>query len=347
MEFDGQTLSPTFRIIMGIPGESRAVEIASRNGLPPDLVNRARSYLDEERSDVSALIAGLKEKHRELDAAAEAGEREKRRLLEERRRSDLKELKLRQKELQLRSDGAGSLRNLLGESRKTLENLVREVREGELTREKTLRVKEFLSDLEASVRAEDAALERESAALAHHQNLMMEELRRAERSSPELCSAGTAIFEPGAQVLAGESRRRGRILRQDKKSSGVSPASWIVEIGSLKMSFSENDLVPLAPGSERPSPGASWSAELAPSSPARFELKLLGMRLDEALEALNKQIDAAILSGLGEFSVIHGKGDGILSKGVHGFLKNDTRVADYFFSRPELGGFGRTEVVLK
>jgi DNA mismatch repair protein MutS2 len=78
-----------------------------------------------------------------------------------------------------------------------------------------------------------------------------------------------------------------------------------------------------------------------------MELNLLGMRLGEALEALKRQIDASVLQGLREFAVVHGMGDGILSKGVHDFLKNDTRVSDYYFSRPESGGFGRTEVALK
>jgi DNA mismatch repair protein MutS2 len=76
VEFDGRTLSPTYRILMGIPGESRAVDIAARNGLPPAIVATARSYLDEERSDVSAMIRGLREKHRELEAAAEKGRAE-------------------------------------------------------------------------------------------------------------------------------------------------------------------------------------------------------------------------------------------------------------------------------
>jgi DNA mismatch repair protein MutS2 len=71
------------------------------------------------------------------------------------------------------------------------------------------------------------------------------------------------------------------------------------------------------------------------------------MRLEEALEVLRRQIDAAALSGLHEFSVVHGKGDGILQRGVHEFLKQQGLVADYYFSRPEMGGFGRTEVVLK
>ncbi|MDR1803648.1 MAG: endonuclease MutS2 [Treponema sp.] len=340
MEFDSRTLSPTFRIVMGIPGESRAVDIAARNGFPAALVSAARSYLDEERSDVSALIAGLKEKHRELDAAAEAGRVEERRLIEERRQADLKELRLRQKELQLRSGEAGSLRALLGESRKTLENLVREVKEGELSREKTLKVKEFLSGLEERVLAEDAELERERLALA-------EERGRVEEGAAAASAKETA-FAPGMEVLAGESRAMGRILRPDRKHA---PASWIVEVGSLKMSFSEKDLVPVAARDLHPAKVAakntSWAAELAPSSPIGIELSLLGMRLPDALDALTRQIDAAVLGGLREFAVVHGKGDGILSKGVHDYLKKDPRVADYYFSRPEAGGFGRTDVVLK
>jgi DNA mismatch repair protein MutS2 len=78
-----------------------------------------------------------------------------------------------------------------------------------------------------------------------------------------------------------------------------------------------------------------------------MEINLRGMRLDEALEALRQQVDAAVLSGLHEFSVVHGKGDGILQKGVHDYLRREKSVADYYFSRPEMGGFGRTEVILQ
>ena len=80
---------------------------------------------------------------------------------------------------------------------------------------------------------------------------------------------------------------------------------------------------------------------------AAFSIKLIGMRLNDAIACLEKQMDAAVIRGLKEFSVVHGKGDGILQKGVHNYLKQCPFVADYFFSTPELGGFGRTVVVLK
>jgi DNA mismatch repair protein MutS2 len=157
------------------------------------------------------------------------------------------------------------------------------------------------------------------------------------------------VLIDGGGSISGLNERRGRILRLDRKSQGSSPATWIVEIGALKMSFSEKELIPVDVENEKQSrrQSTSWAADLAPSAPPRIELSLLGMRLSEALDALGRQIDAAILGGLREFAVVHGKGDGILSKGVHDFLRSDPRVKDYFFSRPEAGGFGRTDVILK
>jgi len=71
------------------------------------------------------------------------------------------------------------------------------------------------------------------------------------------------------------------------------------------------------------------------------------MRLPEAIEALEKHLDWAVLTGLGEFAVIHGLGEGVLQQGVRSCLAASPVVAEFHFSRPEHGGFGRTEVVLK
>lgn len=337
VEFDNRTLAPTYRILMGIPGESRAVDIAARNGLQQDIIVRARSYLDEERSDVSALITGLKMKHQELHTAEALRKHEETLLREERRKADLKELRLRQKEAELKAGAAGNLRRLLEESRKTLENLVRELREGEVTREKTLGVKEFLHELEETAAIHDAVLEEE-------RRMLEEDTRRfeseyAETESPNRIAQKQTI-EPGTEVLAGAYKRSGTVLRPDKKGY------WIVEIGSLRMSFPEKDLCPLEPSKIEKKPIIAVP-DLASDTTPCFEISLRGMHLEEALNTLQRQLDAAIVSGLQEFSVIHGKGDGILQRGVHEFLKTQPQVAAYYFSRPEMGGFGRTEVVLK
>jgi len=338
VEFDAQTLSPTYKIINGLPGESRAIDIAAANGLDGEITGNARKYIDEEKSNISGLIKGLEQKQRELAGIEHRSAIEQNRLKEEKRKADLKELQLRQKETELKRESLGKLQLFLGESRKTLENLVRELKEGEVNREKTLKVKEFLNDLAHNAEMESAALDEE-------ERLVNEQFLRTQKNSAADDDAESvgAGFAPGMEVFAGLSKQRGVIVRADKKSTAGS--SWIVKIGSLKISFPEKDLVPAAPVKTQTS--ASWAAEYGSSGEAVFELKLLGMRLVEATEALRRQIDAAVLSGLKNFSVIHGMGSGVLQKGIHDYLKNDPAVADYYFARPELGGFGRTEVVLR
>jgi DNA mismatch repair protein MutS2 len=130
------------------------------------------------------------------------------------------------------------------------------------------------------------------------------------------------------------------VLRSAKKGS------WVVEIGALKVTLSERELVPVA-STRKDVRVEIAQADLSSTTNAQMELNLRGMRLEEALDALRRQLDAAALSGLYEFSVIHGKGDGILQRGVHDYLKSQSVVADYYFSRPEDGGYGKTVVSLK
>ncbi len=82
------------------------------------------------------------------------------------------------------------------------------------------------------------------------------------------------------------------------------------------------------------------------SAPAAFQLDLRGMRLEEALKQVEQQIDRALLSGMSEFSIVHGMGEGVLQRGIHEYLKSSSQFKDYFFSTPEQGGFGRTVVRL-
>ena len=328
VEFDAHTLCPTYKIVNGLPGESRALDIAAANGLDSVIVQKARNYINEEKSDISALIKGLELKQRELAGIEKKSEAEQTRLKEEKRRADLKELQLRQKESEIKRDYMGKLKLLLGESRKTLENLVRELKEGEVTREKTLKVKEFLNELSRNIEDESAILDEE-------ERLTKEQFSENETSS--------FTFTEGMEVFAGPKKQRGVIVRAGKKNQNGN--TWLVEIGSIKLSFPESELSPAL--SEQKNIRTSWDADYSSSGSAVYELRLLGMRLEEATDALRRQIEAASLSGLKNFAVIHGKGSGILQKGIHEYLKKDPAVADYFFARPELGGFGRTEVVLR
>jgi DNA mismatch repair protein MutS2 len=335
VEFDGATLSPTYRIVMGLPGESRALEIAARNGFPKHLLDAAARYLAGERSDVSLLIKELERKRAALEKALRKARLEDAGLKERCREADLRDLRLRQKEHELKAESVGRFERLLSESRKTLENLVRELKEkgGDIGREDTLKVRDFLQGLQEQVIIEEQGLHEEALASVHD----------AEEPSPETLNRPIAV---GVEVEVLKNRQRGRVIRPSRRAGNAEIQAWVVEVGSVKLTLPESELKVLPPQAHPVKPLIA-SPDLIDGAQAQLEINLRGMRLADALLALQKQIDAALLQGLGSFAVVHGKGDGILQEGVHKYLKEQPAVADYYFSRPELGGFGRTEVLLK
>jgi DNA mismatch repair protein MutS2 len=357
MDFDKASLSPTYRILMGVPGESRALEVASKNGLSAAIVSGARKYLAEERADVSELIKGLTEKHRELEDIEADRRRRLREAKEAQRKADLSGLRARQKELELRERGVSDLRKLLTESRKKLENLVRDIREGELTAEKTRGVKDFLSGLAREVGEEEERLERQKSEPAAE--LIEDSGAEGDLSGDRMGGRGNGgarsheasrgapaarlVLEEGVQVLVGPGRKRGIAIRKAKKGY------WVVETESVRLTLPEGDLVPVA---DAPATKLSVQVELAPrgeggSARAVFELDLRGFRLAEALDAVEKQVDAAGLQGLSLFQILHGTGEGVLGRGIQDYLRNHPGVAEYHFARPEEGGYGKTIVRLK
>ena len=165
VEFNQSTLSPSYRLIMGIPGESHALDIAQKSGLPGFICKKARNYISTEQADVSSLIKGLNKKHIELDRLQsefrkknDVAEKEQQKLKE-------KELELKQKEMELKQGISREASEFLIQSRKTLENLIRSIKEGEITREKTLAAKQFISQTEKSVYEFDESVEKENESL--------------------------------------------------------------------------------------------------------------------------------------------------------------------------------------
>ena len=168
-----------------------------------------------------------------------------------------------------------------------------------------------------------------------------------------MAAAVPLSFEAGATVRT-STGTTGVLLEQTKK--GV----WQVQFGSIKMSMKEKDLR-LVQGAEGGTGSGGTansfkpdiSIELADDSSngfyerPQFELKLLGMRADEAVRALERQIDLCVLHNFPHFSVIHGKGDGVLMQAVSDYLSHCPVVAEFTRAPAEDGGAGKTYVTLK
>ena len=349
VSFDEATLRPSYRILMGIPGESRAVDIAEKNGLSPAVIRAARAYMADSSADAAALIKGLMEKHTQLAVFEREKEKAEKALKEKQRRCDLNALKLRQKELLLRSQGYKRLNDLFEKKRNEIENLVREIQEGELTHEKTSKLKQFFADFGKMLAEEQTDIRNEQDELSAAQQAIRNQEQEQGKSSNGMSAngvpaAGAPINETLAEsmeVFIPHLHRRGVIIRKEKKN-------WLVAVDTVKMTFPADKLEPLTP-SAAPlrAPQVVVEAELHQESRPEFELRLLGMRLDEAEKHLQNQLDLAVMHNMQEFSIVHGKGNGVLQTMVQEKLAAAPYIAEFFFARPEHGGTGKTIVRLR
>ena len=383
VEFNQNTLSPNYHLLMGVPGESHALDIAKKSGLPSEICKAAQDYILTEQADVSALIRGLNKKHIELNKIQKQNEKLLSENQEKFEKLKKKELELRRKENELKKGKQQELNDFLIHSRRQLENLVRTLKEGEITREKTLAVKQFINDLtkntehlEQKIEAEEEKLAKDEQDFAkqiaskNHHTSTKKTKRKMSNSEPlkyaspfvtkiensdfpkkSVAIKTNAVFEPGAYVMAGTNNSEGILIEETRK--GV----WQVQFGSVKMSVKQKDLK-LSDNQERtlkPSVSIDINSKevngniIVEKDIPRpvFELRLLGMRSEEALRSLERQIDLCLLNNFLHFSVIHGKGDGILQQVVQDYLSHSSVVASFEFAPAEDGGAGKTYVTLK
>ena len=340
VSFDETTLRPSYRIMMGIPGESRAVDIAEKNGLSPEVIRAARAYMADSSADAAALIKGLMEKHAQLAVFEREKEAAEKALKEKQRRCDLHALKIRQQELLLRSQGYKRLHDLFEQKRNEIENLVREIQEGALRHDKTSKLKQFFADFGQTLAEEQAEIGAEQQDIAAMQHTLQKpEQKPHERT--QRGAASTQTLAEGMEVFIPHLHRRGVIVRKEKKK-------WLVAFDTVKMSFPADKLEPIEQAAAPlRTPQVVVEAELHRESRPEFELRLLGMRLDEAEKHLQNQLDLALMHNMQEFSIVHGKGNGVLQTMVQEKLAAAPYIAEFFFARPEHGGTGKTIVRLR
>ena len=312
MDFDLSRNVPTFRIIEGLPGDSHAFEIARRMGLPRSVVDSARARMSSD-SSIASIVKGLNSRASQLDRKISEAANEKNRYQKLVKELGEKEAELDRIRASYNQDTADEMRIWLKEARKRLENLVRDVQTGRLTSGKTHDVKAFISD------AEKKTSEAEKRAGAERQKTLGQ----------------LQQFRPGDEVLCGQMKRRGVITKD------LGKGMYQVTIDSMKISLSADTLSP-APAEKK----ASVSPYKVTVAPPKAGLDLRGCTLAQALSAIDDEIESCLVHSVSSFSIIHGFGNGVLSRGIHDYLKKHKAVADYYFADPPDGGMGKTYVIL-
>jgi DNA mismatch repair protein MutS2 len=327
VEFDEETLRPTYRLLAGLAGSSSGIEIAKRLGLQDDVVERARGLLSATDREAAEYLKRLK------DATDEANEL--RSALDEERAAVAK----RYTELDL--DFQKRERDRAAEFARALEATVKDF-EAEAKR-----LVENAKDKTEAGRLRKAA----EAGAARMRGEVRVRVQALTRKNPPPQAGQPAPrpdvplgpIEPGAEVFVPKMGQRGTV-------ESVEGDRVEVRMGMLKMRVGKDELERVAASPEGPAATrlpAGVRVELASDEMVDRELNLIGRTGDEARELLDKFLDEAFLGDLPEVRIIHGFGTGALKRAVTGVLSNHPHVASYAPAPSSQGGGGATVVTLR
>lgn len=380
VEFNTETLRPTYRLLMGIPGRSNALSIASHLGLPEELLREARSFLGGGYQGVEELLD-------DLEMERDAAKRSENRLKREREKLRKARLKIQDEREQLRAERNALIEaarleseNLLAETQAKMRRTVKEFQQGlkgvaeerkealltarRLAREWSLRVRgEELDFSTTEVQEKDIRFDElgdKARALTRAMEMEIEEVRLnlpepEPPPKPKRASAETATGEerpptvPGPDVLDPETRVFAPKLGQEGVVLSQKGQRVDVKIGSLKMSFARDELEVLSrPKKKKPTePTRGEARPDADLANFKVSLDLRGHSVDEACLEVDRFIDRACLAKVERIELLHGKGTGALRVGIQQHLKRHRQVLEFRDGDPYEGGWGVTVVKVR
>lgn len=319
MEFDGDTLQPTYQLLLGVPGRSNAFDISKRLGLPSIIIDQARGLLSEEDQDLNAMISDLEQKRRRAQRDAD-----KMRHQLELSTQLLADLQRETEQFQankarLLEEAKERANTLIEQSQDDADKILSEIRELQL-RSKQSTVKEH-EMIEKKTALKD---------LKHEQALKKNKVLRKEKAKKAL--------QVGQSVEVLSFGQRGTLVEK------VNDQEWVVQMGIIKMKIAVEDLSPIAEAQEAKQQVIVKSAR---SSHVSSELDLRGKRYEEAMKDLELYLDAAILANYPRVTIIHGRGTGAIQQGVHKVLRSHRSVSSFEFAPMNTGGNGATIVTFK
>lgn len=324
-EFDVATLSPTYRLMMGVPGKSNAFAISKRLGLSDTVIENAKKRITDDNIKLEDVIAGLEENRKKAEEDRLLAENASRdaRILKENMRRELD--KLEEKKAKLMQQARSEAMAIVESAKKQSQEALRELRE----------IKSSAAYREAMEKAEKA-----KEALRHEADKIAQ---GAGKDKPKVKTLKKV--KPGQMVHIVSLDTEASVLTlPDKKGT------LFVQAGIMKIKTNLNDLtIGREQTGKAETRGKTISAAFKASkqTDASMEKDVRGLTLDEAVREIDKFIDDCYLSSLHEVTIIHGKGTGVLRAGIGDFLKRHPCVESYRLGRYGEGETGVTVVTLK
>lgn len=320
VEFDVETLQPTYHLRLGVPGRSNALAIAQRLGLQASVIEQARAYVRTDDAHIDALIQSMEKAQRETERLYREADIAK-------RNGEALEVELRRREAEFyseadkqRQQAAAEARTIVERAKQESERIIRELR----SRRDSGQVKDHeLVELRKGL---ESALPRE-----------VERIVKKARQRAEI--------KVGAIVRVASLGQKGEVV--DMSDDGE---TLTVQLGLLKMKVKQFDIELLQNADGSSSSGAATGGRSVKRGLPRqmsLQLDIRGETVEEAILRIDKYFDDAVMNGLSTVTIVHGKGTGALRDGVRRYLSRHAQVKEWVRGGPGEGGDGATVVTLQ
>ncbi|WP_047985031.1 endonuclease MutS2 [Ornithinibacillus californiensis] len=313
MEFDVQSLQPTYRLLIGVPGRSNAFEISKRLGLDQTIIERAKSHIGVDSKSVENMIASLEKS--KTQAEREYEEAHKVLLESEKLRKEMEEEweRFENKRETLYKKAEEKAEKALSKAREEAEIIVSEIRkmktDAKLKEHEWIEAKKMLEEAQPSL--------------------------SSKQKDKNVQHTSTQELSPGDEIKLLTLNQNGTVIEK------VNEHEYLVQVGIMKVKVKKSDLLLVG------KPKQTYQKPLATVKGSNYhvplELDLRGERFEDALLKLEKYVDDATLAGYPKVFIIHGKGTGALRKGVQDFVKKHPSIAS---SRPGAAGEGGSGVTV-
>lgn len=321
MEFNVDTLSPTYRLLIGVPGRSNAFEISKRLGLSEEVIDSARQLIDGESQNLNEMISDLENRRK----MAETEYLEVRHFVDEAEQLHTDLQTAVQQFYAERED-------LMKKAREKANTLVEETEETADQIIKDIRKKQISGQYEGVKEHELIDAKSQLSGLRQEEVLANNKVLKKAKAKQ--------VMKPGDDVIVQSFGQKGILMEQADKNH------WVVQMGMLKMKLKESDLTLTAPEKE---PNRKMIASVRSESTSHVspQLDLRGERYENALAELDRYLDAALLANYPQVTIVHGKGTGAIRQGVTEALKKHPSIKSFQYAPPNQGGNGATIVEFK
>ena len=315
MEFDINTLSPTYKLIEGIPGESNALIIAKKYGISDEIIENAKTYISEDNKKVEKMLLAIKQKNEELDSLNEITKN--------------LQLELEQKNIELNNKIAKF-----------------EAEKNEIILSSQIKADEYLKNMQAKARALVDKINSENASIDEIKNtqrsinMLANSIKEDKKKvKNEIKTESIKIdVELGEEVLVKSLNKNAKILKIISSKSSVQ-----VQAGILKLVVPLTDIVKI----KKKQNNSTKRFVSFKNANTKMEIDVRGKNSDDAINEIEIYLDKATLSGYNMVYIIHGKGTMILRQKIREYLRTSPYVLDFNDANQNEGGLGCTVVNLK